>query len=162
MLELKDPVNLWRMYDRGHPIAIATNYGWKKDLTNVMGAGIAKQAKERFPKLPREYGQYCYDHHLKHPRAYCIPSTYFAQYNLFLCASKKLDPYAPNQSWRASASISQIWTSCVSLQEIASAVTDSSIFIPRLGCANGGLDWNVVRTIMEPVLSNQFVVCNIE
>ena len=48
--------NIWDYYDKGHWIVITTNGTVKKNGENVMGAGIAKQASQRFPTLPKWCG----------------------------------------------------------------------------------------------------------
>ena len=57
MIEQKG--DIWEFYHDVRWIVITTNIGWKKDGCNPMGAGIAKQAAEMFPDLPRWYGEKC-------------------------------------------------------------------------------------------------------
>jgi len=40
-------------------VVVPTNIGWKSNGENVMGAGLAQQAAERFPELPKIYGKWC-------------------------------------------------------------------------------------------------------
>jgi len=52
----EEPGDLWDLHYQGHWIAITTNGIVKSDGRAVMGAGLAKQAADRFPDLPRVLG----------------------------------------------------------------------------------------------------------
>ena len=49
--------NIWKAYENGDWVAITTNCVVNKNHHAIMGAGIAKQAKDRFPQLPKLLGQ---------------------------------------------------------------------------------------------------------
>ena len=46
--------NLWDFYDRGAHVAITTNGSISGNNLAVMGRGVALEAKQRFPALPRQ------------------------------------------------------------------------------------------------------------
>ena len=49
--------DIWDYHDQGHWIVITTNGIVKSNGEAVMGKGIALQAKQRYPDLPKELGQ---------------------------------------------------------------------------------------------------------
>ena len=48
--------DIWDYHDVGHWIVITTNGSVRKDDAAVIGMGVARQARQRFPKLPKELG----------------------------------------------------------------------------------------------------------
>lgn len=48
--------NLWDYHQDGHWVVISTNGVVDRAGANVMGRGVALQAKKRFPSLPVELG----------------------------------------------------------------------------------------------------------
>ena len=50
--------NIWDYYENGFPICITTNGNVSGIGYNVMGKGIALEAKKRFPKLPKMIGDH--------------------------------------------------------------------------------------------------------
>lgn len=48
--------NVWDVHAAGGWVVIPTNQQTRTDGTAVMGAGLAKDAAERFPALPGAYG----------------------------------------------------------------------------------------------------------
>lgn len=48
--------NIWKYHERGCWIVITTNGDVKQDGSNVMGRGIALQAKKQYPLLPFTLG----------------------------------------------------------------------------------------------------------
>lgn len=56
--------DMWNVFGKVDLFCITTNSFLKKNGEAVMGAGIAKQAAERYPELPRILGAYLTDRHL--------------------------------------------------------------------------------------------------
>ena len=60
--------------------------------------------------------------------------------------------FPTKQHWRSPTEIEWIRDGLVALRDTIREKHISSIAIPPLGCGNGGLQWNVVRPLMEEVL----------
>jgi len=127
-----------------------------------MGAGIAKQARLRFPELPKVYGAYCRAYHQEKPNSVYIPSVYFEEFNLFCCATKSLNKDKPNYSWCDSSSIYQIKFSAQTLNEEVNTCFrfeyTGPIYLTHFGCGKGQLNWIDVKPELDIRLSDRFVV----
>lgn len=134
--------DIWRRaYECGGWVVIPTNTTLRKDGLAVMGAGLAKEAAERFPALPQELAA-----HINRwkDRIYVNSDV--------ICLPTKRD-------WRQSSTIELIGQGCYELVEFARlmALADNyrPILIPRLGCGLGGLDWErQVRPVVDAILED--------
>jgi hypothetical protein len=112
----------------------------------VMGAGIAKDFKMRYPWLPAKLGgivKACGNH------CYVIQAIPL----IISCPTK--------QDWKLPSTIGLILKSA---QELADNATDyglETILMTRLGCGCGGLDWRVVCPRLEKILDNRFTVISL-
>jgi len=73
-------------------VVVTTNVGWKRNGENVMGAGIAKQAAERYPELPKLYGRWCKE---KGRNLYLNESL-----RVICLPTKELNKEQPHLSWK--------------------------------------------------------------
>lgn len=141
--------DLWAYLDRVDAICITTNGVVKRDGTAVMGAGIAAEARRRFPHLPRALGA-----HLE--CAGNVPVVLGTQVG-------SLDPptiisFPTKHDWRTDSSIELIMHSALRLVDIANVHGYAQVALPAPGCGNGGLVWSVVRPVIAPILDDRFVV----
>ena len=126
------------------------------NCVGVMGKGLAKEFKRRFPEMFKEYKDLC-DDGLILPGEVCsltvgdIPPRF-----VFNFPTKK--------HWRDPSQLSYIEAGLVSLKNLTRYVSDRSIrngeppvqsvAIPAVGCGLGGLDWAVVRPMIEAEFAN--------
>ena len=113
----------------------------KKEL--VMGAGLALQAKRRFPEMPAMLGEHV-------GRFGNVPKMLFDQ---------KLISFPTKDHWKDSSSVSLIRAGAGWLWAMLRESEDV-IALPRVGCGLGNLDWHTqVKPILEERLpSDRFVV----
>jgi len=137
--------DIWIWYKMGNIIVVPTNAGYRKDGSNVMGAGIAKQAAVIYPDLPEEYGKFCQGG---------SPNQYFPDKRLVLVQTKSLNKEKPYLSWKQPSSIEVVIDSLKWLQ-ISSSFFPSKVYVPILGSGNGGLDRGLVRKHMDALLTNE-------
>lgn len=108
-----------------------------------MGAGLAKQAAQRFPRLPLRYGVFC--------RMYPGVAKLYPYKNrntwLIMCPTKMLNQQAPHLSWRGKSSIELIERCAFELAEFGKTA-ERPIAVPALGCRNGGLNVNDVLDVL--------------
>ena len=133
----------------------------------VMGKGIALQFKKYFPIMYNEYRGVCkYGNALRHGGDLWL-YTYENLSQLTLWANTGEGPnklitgwqskilcFATKEQWRYSSKLEWIERG---LQDFATKYKEwgiTSIAFPKLGCNNGGLDWNKVRPLMEKYLGD--------
>ena len=133
--------NLWDFHSTG-PVCITTNGVIKKDNTLVMGAGIALQAKERFPSIPGTLADLV--------RVYGNHTFYLTVENLFSFPTK--------DNWWERSDIDLIVRSSKQLVDITDRMGFAQVYLPKPGCANGQLSWPVVNKVISDILDDRFVV----
>jgi hypothetical protein len=119
------PANAWRV--------VPTNRMTRRDGSAVMGAGIALQATERFPELPRAYGAAL--------RGGCIGLWTYAPGHV-LCLPTKHD-------WRDNADIGLVARGLCALRYFAKAHPDAAIRLPMIGAGLGRLRGADVRSLID-------------
>lgn len=138
--------DIWIYHKLGNCIVIPTNAGWKQNGENVMGAGLALQASEKYPNLPLVYGLAC-----KNGKPY-----FYDEINrLFLVPTKPLIKDKPWLSWSQSAKEETIISSLTWLVDTATLLTFKKIYVPLLGAGNGGMNEYKVRDLMEKYLKSE-------
>jgi len=138
--------DLWEKHAEGKPIVITTNGVVRRDGRAVMGRGIALQAADRFPHLPKLLGVML-DNRQNHV-------FYFEHDNLFTFPTK--------HDWKDNSDLQLIARSCDELRALVSERAIKEVFLPRPGCANGGLEWKDVRHILVERFDDRFTVLDKE
>ncbi len=114
------------------------------NTVGVMGKGLAKQFKIKYPKMFVDYKQACDE------EAFTI-----GQLHLYHTDTKWILNFPTKTHWRAKSKLEYIEAG---LQQFIGIYKDKdikSIAFPMLGCGLGGLDWvNQVRPLMEQYLSD--------
>ena len=130
---------------KGFDILITTNGFIKKDGTGVMGAGVARQAADLFPELPRLLGQSLKDR--KNVVSRLLPHllSFPVKHNWYEDADKKLIKQSVKQ-----------------LYELAKRYPNKKFVLPRPGCGSGNLRWTSVRKLLVDLPDNVWVINNEE
>lgn len=102
----------------------------------VMGAGVALEAKRRFPWCVGPYITACHQGRLG-PRQGLVINNPTGGQNLVLVATKK--------AWYHDSTLDYV-NSC--LAWLASQPFTGDVSMPRIGCGRGGLDWSSVRPLV--------------
>lgn len=155
--------DIWLLATTADAIVIPTNVGWTNAGRNVMGRGLAKQAKARYPGLAEWYGAQCMQHQSATPTMlYESPDS--SKPSLFLFPTKHLNTDAPHRSWQGRSDLYRIHWSMQRLKELvrddfafsgaystrgAYASRFDHVLVPLVGCGNGGLDEALVMPILE-------------
>lgn len=146
--------DIWRFHPHSW-VVIPTNLGWTKNGKNVMGAGLAKQAAQRFPDLPDWYGGIIRTAaSLDPPERVMV--LYDAAKRLALFPVKPLIPDAPHFSWRQDADLTLIEGSTINLAKTAPKNVPTCV--PLVGCGNGKLDPKDVLPILRKYLDDRFIL----
>lgn len=126
-------------------VVIPVNIGWKSTGEAVLGAGVAKQAADRFPELPRWWGFQCQRFREN------TPVTLHKDYRLILFPTKPMDMDRPWLSWKSDADSKLLWRSAAQLA--AFCFTDDTVSIPLVGCGHGKLSPELVLPILKTFLN---------
>jgi O-acetyl-ADP-ribose deacetylase (regulator of RNase III) len=113
----------------------------------VMGKGIALQFKNKWPGNFASYLEAC-------KAGLVRPGKMFVYDTGGLVKPNFIINFPTKDKWRAKSQIEFIREGLVDLVEQIKKLNIRSIAIPPLGCGNGGLDWHVVRPIIENALSS--------
>lgn len=112
------------------------------NTVGVMGKGIALQFKRAFPA---NYAAY--------RAAYARGDLKLGQ--MFIFDTGRLGPrcyvinFPTKEHWRSGSRLADIHAGLVDLVRVVRELGISSVAVPALGCGNGGLDWAVVRPMIE-------------
>ena len=147
MKEIKG--NIWD-YHPEHCIVIPTNLSLNKKGNAIMGKGLALDAAKRFSTLPCKYGKWLQDFQ-KENYIQGVRSFQYSIENLYLLPTK--------YNWRDKSDLELIIKGVKQLVSLLDALpVIGSVYLPRLGCGLGGLDWEEVKSAIEPLLDNRFII----
>ena len=128
-------------------IAITTN-GIVGKNGLIMGKGIAGDASWRYPGLSRRWGNYV----LKYGNGV---------YSYRNSSGVTLFSLPTKHHWRDKSDIKLITKSIKQL--VVETEDFYHIAIPRPGCSNGGLNWEIdVKPIIEPLLDDRFIIYSLK
>jgi hypothetical protein len=118
-------------------ICITTNGTVKRDGAAVMGRGCALEAKQRFPGIDDLLGQYIQE------------NGNIVQYIARFGNDQLLMAFPVKHHWRENADVKLIERSCSQLVQLYERSYKPRIALPRPGCGNGHLSWDIVKPICE-------------
>ena len=116
------------------------------NTVGVMGKGIALMFKERYPENFKIYQKAC-------------KAKTFHTGELLITESDELSGarwivnFPTKQHWRSPTKIEWVEAGLLELTKFIEREGVRSIAIPPLGCGNGGLDWAIVKPLLEKHLS---------
>ena len=140
--------DIWKYRSREGVIVIPTNIGWKADKSNVMGAGLALQVKNKFPKIPELYGQECINHKEK------LGVTFYPNYSFLMFPVKELNITSPHLSWQNNATLKRVEKSCKSFVDLLkNNIMGFNFYMPLVGTGNGKLPVKDVMELLDKYLS---------
>lgn len=129
-------------------IVITTNGAVKSNGELVMGKGIAKDAKWKYPALPKIWGDY-------------VSKYGNGVYSYKTSINTTLFSLPTKHHWRDKSDIKLIVKSIKQL--IVETEDFNHIAIPKPGCSNGGLNWEIdVKPVIEPLLNNRFIIYSLQ
>lgn len=136
---------MWSIFDKTDHFVITTNPIVKKDGSVVMGRGIALQAKQRFPKLPYDFGE-CLSWHPTKTCGYI--GTYDDTHIWF---------FMVKHHWAQKADFGVISDSTEQLRILANFADERRFDLNFPGIGNGGLDREDVLSIIQELPDNVHV-----
>lgn len=153
----EDYGDIWYLAEEYDAVVITTNGYVRKDGKAVMGRGIAKEATEKYPNIDRWLG---YNLKKYGNRVFLLPRPWEQNGTLPLFTFPVKPEYGPNgeMGWKAKADIELIAKSAHELVGMINGYHFHNIILPRPGCGNGGLKWEDVKPVIEPILDDRFTV----
>ena len=117
------------------------------NCVGVMGRGIALQFKKKFPENFKAYKKVCDAKQLRPGMMHVceVDPLYQPRYVI---------NFPTKDHWRANSKIEDIQSGLVTLVDEVKSRGIKSIAIPPLGCGLGGLDWNVVKSLIVDAFSD--------
>ncbi len=115
------------------------------NTVGVMGKGIALMFKERYPENYKAYAAACKSGEVQVGR-------------MFVTASVELEGprwiinFPTKKDWKHPTKLEWVRTGLEDLKKVIQQKNIQSVAIPPLGCGNGGLEWVVVRPLIEEAL----------
>ncbi len=121
------------------------------NCVGIMGKGLAKQFKDKFPNYFNWYQAKCANREIRpgYPEVYGM-----AKYGLMEDSLETLYivSFPTKDHWSEKSNLKDIEEALIRLCHKVKERNIKSIALPRLGCGLGGLDWNVVKPVMTQVL----------
>lgn len=118
------------------------------NTVGVMGKGIALQFKEAFPYNNKVYIAACKEKEL-------VPGKLLGVWDENLLFGRKFIINFPTKThWRQPSKYEYIEKGLTALKELLLKEGIQSVALPPLGCGNGGLDWSIVRPMIERQLGD--------
>ena len=118
------------------------------NTVGIMGKGIALMFKEAFPANFREYEAAC------KRGAVRTGEMFVTERPSMLGDPRWIVNFPTKQHWRGKARLEWIKAGLDDLRRVIIEKNIRSIALPPLGCGNGGLEWRVVRPLIETTLSD--------
>lgn len=148
--------NIWEHARNYDAVVITTNGFVKKNGEAVMGRGIALEAKTFYPWLPKSLGDWI----KTAGNTVGIFRLTLLTGPEYLITMPVKPIYGPNgePGWRAKANLDIIRDSAYYLVAHANNYKLQRILMPRPGAGNGGLNWEKVKEVIEPILDDRFTV----
>ena len=113
------------------------------NTVGVMGKGIAAEYKSRYPEMFKNYKKLCKDEKFK-----------IGMLLLWKIPKQWVLNFPTKIHWRNPSKLSYIEAGLKKFVEGYESRGIREIAFPRLGCGNGGLDWQDVRPLMEGYLNS--------
>lgn len=129
----------------------------------VMGSGLAKQVKEKFPHVYMNYSRYCdeYKQEGKSPLGtwQAVPINYEDIEDRYIVNIFAQDRYGYTGVYTQYGALR---TALESMKRVIEDMGYSVAFPKYMGCKRGGGDWNIVRQIIEDIFGRsklEILIC---
>lgn len=168
MIELAN-VSLFDLMTEVNAACVTTNLVLKKNGDAVMGKGIALAFAQRWPAIPRTLGWYMQNQSVGytgprllgkvlHPDGEFVPHHLSFTDQLQDVAFTHVWAFPTKHDWRHLSDLDMIANNARAISTAANVYGYKKVAMPRLGCGNGGLDWERVSEVLRPILDERFII----
>ena len=112
------------------------------NCVGIMGRGVALQFKSRFPDNFKAYAAACKTGEVKCGRMFVFHTG-------SLMNPKWIINFPTKRHWRGKSRLEDVAEGLDDLADVVERLGAHSISMPPLGCGLGGLDWRIVRPLIE-------------
>lgn len=140
--------NLWEQDNC--VVCVTTNGIVFPDGKLCMGAGCAKEARDKFPGIDKLLGD--------RVRNYGNVPHVAGAYQLDRIRVATIVSFPTKNHYKKPSELFLIKQSAESLKHLADQSNWKKIVIPRPGCGLGGLKWETVKKVLEPILDDRFYI----
>lgn len=113
----------------------------------IMGKGLALEFKNAFPENFRAYSQACQSGQVR-------TGQMFITEQQTLLGPRWIINFPTKQHWRDPSKLEWINQGLADLRAVLAEKQIPSVAIPPLGCGLGGLDWEMVKPLIEDALTD--------
>ena len=138
--------DMWPVFDEADLFLITTNSTLRQDGRLVMGRGIARQARERFPGLDAALGAQI--------QTLCGNLGFYGLLVSRRWPAARLGAFQVKRHWQQAADLSLITRSVTALTWWARRHDDCRIHLNFPGIGNGGLARAAVLPLLAPLPNN--------
>lgn len=117
------------------------------NTVGVMGGGIARQFKEKFPEMFIEYERACKNNEVKLGKMHVVKVDTVE-------GEKYIINFPTLEHWSDQSKLEDIVVGLEDLVRVVKEKKIQSIAIPPLGCGIGGLKWEDVRPLIEETFAD--------
>jgi O-acetyl-ADP-ribose deacetylase (regulator of RNase III) len=117
------------------------------NTVGVMGKGIALMFKERFPENNKAYEAACRAGEVR-------VGGMFVTAGMELGGPRWIINFPTKENWRNPTKLEWVASGLSALKEEIVKKGIRSLALPPLGCGNGGLEWSLVRPMIEEALGD--------
>lgn len=150
MHEIRANILSTEVLTQADAICVTTNGIVRRDGRAVMGAGVAKAFRDTFPDIDERLAQ-CLKKH----------GNQVARIGNAGTKGPIILSFPTKQDWKNPSNLPLIARSAEQLRRFADVLKLNSIWVPRPGCSNGGLNWADVKPILEPHFDDRFTICSL-
>jgi len=146
MIEVKG--DIWDFYKKDHEayICITTNGFVKNNGDCVMGAGVAKDAKDKFKDIAQDLGSI-----IKKRGNNC-----------YIFSDIRVITFPVKHNWFENADMELIKKSAIQLMIYIEMFNIPRVYLPKPGCGNGKLRWSAVKPYIENILEDKVLIVSKE
>ncbi|MDR0982503.1 MAG: macro domain-containing protein [Culturomica sp.] len=117
------------------------------NTVGVMGKGIALQFKDQYPNNFAAYNAACKANQI------AVGNMFVFEEKTMMGDKKTIINFPTKKDWKHKSKIEYVEAGLKALVEVIKERGIKSIALPPLGCGNGGLDWDEVKSLIEKYLS---------
>lgn len=114
------------------------------NCVGVMGAGVALQFKKKYPRMYEEYVNECLNGRVK----IGLPHVW-QENDIFSNGNLTIINFPTKDHWKKPSEYEYLEKGLIWLKNYLSTKKDSTITLPALGCGHGGLDWEIVKGMIN-------------
>lgn len=113
------------------------------NCVGVMGAGLAKEFRKRYPEMFKDYRKKCEDNKIE-----------IGKLSVFKTLDRLIINFPTKKHWKNNSRLEWIEAGLKYFVKNYKKWNITSVAFPQLGTSHGKLDWNDVRALMENYLNS--------